>query len=528
MPIRLTFHGAASTVTGSCYLVEHPGGRFLVDCGLFQGTKTIRELNYRPLPFSAVGLDFVLLTHAHIDHAGLLPKLVRAGFRGPVMATEPTADLLAFVLPDAADIQESEVARLNARNRRRGRPEVEPIYRRRDAAACLERLEPCDYGRWFEPGRGVRARLWNAAHILGSASIELEIEDGPGAPVRFLFSGDIGPNERELHDDPEGPSGLDHLLVESTYGGRDREDVTVEQRRRRLAREVGEALAAGGPLLIPSFAVERSQELLYTLLDLMERGELPGVPVFLDSPLAVKATQVFTRHRDALSEAGDLARLFATPRLRLCERPEDSAEIDRLPGPAIVLAASGMCEAGRIRRHLRNHLWRPEATVLFVGHQAAGTLGQVILSGEKRVRIGGEEVAVRARIRAIDAFSAHADHKELVAWVQARRPIAGGLFLTHGEEAAAAALRAELAAGGLDPLGIVVPQLDQCFELVRGAAPRRVAAPSRLDPRVAGIAADWHNAYARLLLDIADEVGRLPDDRSRLELLGRLRRTLRA
>lgn len=528
MPIRLTFHGAASTVTGSCCLVEHPGGRFLVDCGLFQGTKTIRELNYRSLPFSATGLDFVLLTHAHIDHAGLLPRLVRAGFRGPVMATEPTVDLLAFVLPDAADIQESEVARLNARNRRRGRAEVAPIYGRRDVARCLEGLEPCDYGRWFEPGPGVKARLWNAAHILGSASIELEVADQGEPATRLVFSGDIGPNERELHPDPEAPSGIDHLVVECTYGGRDREDVTVEQRRQRLAREVVDALAAGGPLLIPAFAVERSQELLYTLLDLMERGSVPEATVFLDSPLAIKATQVFTRHRDSLSEAGDLVRLFAGPRLRLCETPEASAAIDRHQGPAIVLAASGMCEAGRIRRHLRDHLWRPEATVLFVGHQAPGTLGQVILSGEKRVRIGGEEIAVRARIRSIDAFSAHADHKELAAWIQARQPIGGALFLTHGEEPAAAALRAELAAGGFDPLRIVVPELDQRFQLVRGGAPRVLPAPRRLDARLAGISADWHNAYARLLLDIADEVRQLPDDRSRLELLGRLRRTLRA
>ena len=451
MPIRLTFHGAASTVTGSCYLVEHDRGRFLVDCGLFQGTKTIRELNYGPFPFAAQSIDYVLLTHAHTDHAGLLPKLRRAGFKGTIHATEPTIDLLRFMLPDSGAIQEFEVERLNRRNRQRGRPLVEPIYTRRDAERCLEQASPCDYDAWFAPGPGIRARYWDAAHVLGSASIELEIADGAGPPLRLLFSGDIGPDETTFHQLPQAPAGTDILLVESTYGDRDREDVTVEQRRDRLAREIRDALAAGGNLIIPAFAVERSQELLYTILLLMRAGAIPGTKVFLDSPLAVRATEAFRRHRDTLAEAADLDEVFADPRLSFCESAEDSKAINRITSGAIILSASGMCEAGRIRHHLKHHLWRPQSTVLFVGYQAPGTLGQLIQSGEPMVRIEGEEIAVRARIHTINSFSAHADQHELVRWVERCLPVRQAIFLTHGEPAAMIAFRTHLAAAGVEP-----------------------------------------------------------------------------
>lgn len=525
MPIRLAFHGAASTVTGSCYLVQHDGGRFLVDCGLFQGTKTIRELNYGRFPFAPTSLDYVLLTHAHTDHAGLLPKLRRQGFKGPIHATEPTIDLLRFMLPDSGHIQEFEVERLNRRNRQRGRPLVEPIYTRRDAERCLDQAEACELGTWFEPGSGVRARYWNAGHILGSASIELEVLDG-GRPLRLLFSGDLGPDETTFHEDPEAPAGVDHLIVESTYGDRDREDLTVEQRRAHLAREVRDALAAGGNLLIPAFAVERSQELLYTILDLMRRGEIPEAKVFLDSPLAVRATQVFKHHRDTLAEGQDLEAVFADPRLTFCERAEDSKAINAIRAGAIVLAASGMCEAGRIRHHLKHNLWRAESTVLFVGYQAQGTLGQVIQSGEPMVRIEGEEVAVRARIRTIDAFSAHADQQELVRWVERRLPVRHGLFLTHGEPGAMIGLRGHLAGIGLDPALVHLPALDAIYELAAGAAPQLLPGPSRLPPEAAALPADWHNAHAHLVLELGRKLKELQDDEQRLLLLDRVRQAL--
>ena len=527
MTIRLAFHGAASTVTGSCYLVEHERGRFLVDCGLFQGTKTVRELNYGRFPFAVQGVDHVLLTHAHTDHAGLLPKLRKAGFQGPIHATEPTIDLLRFMLPDSGHIQEFEVERLNRRNRQRGRPLVEPIYTRRDAERCIEQAKPVEYDTWLEPGPGVRARWWNAAHILGSASLEVEVQEA-GRPLRLLFSGDIGPDETTFHEGPRAPTDVDILMVESTYGDRDREDVTVEQRRARLGQEIREAMAAGGNLLIPAFAVERSQELLVTILDLMRRGEVPGTKVFLDSPLALRATEVFARHRDTLAEAEDLGALFSDPRLSFCETAEDSKALNRIPSGAIILAASGMCEAGRIRHHLKQHLWRPQSTVLFVGYQAPGTLGQVIQSGEPLVRIEGEEIAVKARIRAIDSFSAHADQQELVRWVERRLPVRRGIFLTHGEPGAMIAFRGQLAAAGVDPDLILMPALDAVYALAPDAAPVALPSHSRLPPEAAALPADWHNTHSRLVLDLHRRLAALPDDTARLGLLDRLRRDLAA
>lgn len=526
MTVRLTFHGAASTVTGSCCLVEHAGGRLLVDCGLFQGTKTVRELNYGKFPFAPQSIDLVLLTHAHIDHAGLLPKLRKHGFKGPIVATEPTVDLLRFMLPDSGHIQESEVLRLNRRNRQRGRPLVEPIYTERDAERCLEQARPCDYDTWLEPVPGVRARYRDAGHILGSASIELEVRGEGGEPVKILFSGDLGPDESTFHAPPRGLPDMDFVVCESTYGDRDREDVTVEERRARLAVEIRDTLAAGGNLLIPAFAVERSQELLYTILELMREGEIPEAQVFLDSPLAVRASEVFARHRDSLAETRDLRAVFADLRLRFTESAEESKAINAVTSGAIVMAASGMCEAGRIRHHLKHHLWRAGSTVLFVGYQAPGTLGQLILAGEPSVRIEGEEVAVRARIRSIDAFSAHADQKELARWVSSCLPIRGGLFLTHGEPAAMTAFRAELAALGVDPATVHLPALDQAFALTAGAAPRALPSASRLPPEAAALPSDWHNAYARLLLDLGRRLKALPDDAARMALLERLRQDL--
>ncbi len=526
MTVRLSFHGAASTVTGSCFLVEHGNTRFLVDCGMFQGNKTIRELNYRPFPFVPEKLAFVLLTHAHIDHSGLLPKLTKKGFPGPVHATAATCDLLGFMLPDSGHIQESEVEHLNKRNRRRGRPLVEPIYTRADAEATLRQLVPCDYGRWFEPAAGIRARFWNAGHILGSASIEIEIDRGGERPLRLLFSGDLGPDEKAFHDRPAAPSGLDYVVMESTYGDREREDRTIEERREHLRREVAEALARGGNLVIPAFAVERTQELLYALTWLMHRGRIPKAPIFIDSPLATRVTRVFAAHRDELHEVEDPGLMFESPFLRFTETVEESRAINRITGGAIIMAASGMCDAGRIRHHLRHNLWRPECTVLFVGYQAPGTLGHLILSGEKRVRIHGQEIAVRARIRSIEGYSAHADRGELLAWAEARRPIGGTLFLDHGEEPALEALRDALIARGLPAARIVVPELDERFTLELAAPPGRARPAPRIPHHLVRAREDWHNAYARLLLDLGQRLQALPSDRGRLALLERLRAVL--
>jgi metallo-beta-lactamase family protein len=320
--------GAARTVTGLSLLFEAPGGaRFLVDCGMFQGPKSLKALNYEPFPFDPHGLDLVLLTHAHIDHSGLLPKLRNAGFRGPIHATRPTTDLCSVMLPDAGHIQEMEVETLNRRNRRRGGAgPVTPIYTAEDAESMLGQFRAVELDRWFEPAEGVRARYWKAGHMLGSASIELEFGKGEAA-VRELVSGDLGPDCSVLQADPEGPAGVDHVVCESTYGDEDRRCAPAEERRARLAEIVRKASRRGGALLVPAFAVERAQEVLWDLVALMEAGRVPEAPVYLDSPLAIRATRVFLRHAAALEEGAALSRALRSPRLRFTETGDESRAI---------------------------------------------------------------------------------------------------------------------------------------------------------------------------------------------------------
>lgn len=526
MSTFLTFHGAAGEVTGSCIRIEHGEVAFLVDCGLHQGPKTVRELNYRPFPFALSSIGFVLVTHAHIDHTGLLPKLYAEGWRGPVYATAPTIDLLSFMLPDAGHIQEIEVEQLNERNRRRGRPAVTPIYTKRDGEEVVGLCRPVPYGVWQEPAPGVRARWWNAGHILGSASIELELARPDGRPLRLLVSGDIGPDEKAFHDRPDAPSDLDHLIVESTYGDRERAETTVEDRRRVLAREVREGLARGGNVLIPSFAVERTQEVLYALVKSIRLGDIPPAPIFIDSPLAIRITEVFRKYADALHEVEDAREIFVNPYVRYVETVEQSRRLASITGGAIIMAASGMCEAGRIRHHLENNLWREDATVIFVGYQAPGTLGRIILDGAPMVRIHGREIRVRARIRDIEAYSAHADRGELLAWAKARLPVHGSLFLVHGEPKARDALAAALPGVGYDAARILKPDLDDRFRLDPARPPEPQGGPRRLDPAKVRAGEDWHNRYARLVLEISERLRALPSDALRERLLDELERAL--
>jgi len=521
MNLTVRFCGAARTVTGSCHLFEFGGRRVLVDCGMFQGQKTLKALNYGAFPFRSADIDAVLLTHAHIDHSGLLPKLVKDGFRGPILATQGTIDLCSFMLPDSGSIQESEVATLNRRNAARGRGIVTPIYTQRDALACLDAFRPVAYQQWTEVLPGVRVRFWNAGHLLGSASIELEFMTG-GHVIGVLASGDIGPDAKLFQPLPEGPTDLDYLICESTYGDTDRPPVTEDSRRAHLAEEVRAARHAGGPLLIPAFAVERTQELIVDLVDLMNRGAIPQAPIFLDSPLAIRATEVFER------DASGPAHLLGSPHLRCTESVEDSKAIDRLDGFHIVIAASGMCDAGRIRHHLKRYLWQASTTVLLTGFQAQGTLGRFLNDGARAVRIQGDEIQVKARMRRIDDYSGHADGPELARWIAARRPIRRGVFLVHGEEPALNGLSERIAERSVPAAQVFIPLLDDIYELTtRAPTPLDVAGRRRLAPE-AVTNLDWHNDMSKLILDINERMQAAADDRTRGVIVRRLRRALEA
>ncbi len=524
----LTFCGAAGTVTGSCYWLQTETSQFLIDCGMFQGAKTLKELNYGAFPFDPEQIDFVLLTHAHIDHSGLIPKLVKRGFRGKVFSTQGTLDLLTYMLPDSGYIQETEVAKLNRRNQQRGRAPVTPIYTRADANTALKSFSVVDYEQWCNVGAGVRARYWNAGHILGAASIEVEAKTGRNGSerVRLLFSGDIGPEHKLFHPDPEAPTNWDYVCCEATYGGRPRTDVSANRRREILEKEVNRALSKGGNLLIPVFAIERTQELLLDLSHLLDEGRIPNVPIFLDSPLAIRATEVFAKNSADLEDTQNKRNIFQRPNIRFTETTDESKAIDRVNGGSIIMAGSGMCEAGRIRHHLKHHLWRQDATVLLVGYQAPGTLGNLLSKGLSSVKIQGEDVKVKAAIRQVDVYSGHADGEQLVSWLTNRRPINSAVFLTHGEKDGLNALSGDLQAAGMSADLIVIPDLDDTVDLLGGKS--KVAVKPirrRLSPEFVG-GRDWHNELAEFSLRLRDLLDAAADDKSRNIILRRISRAL--
>ncbi|WP_082434361.1 MBL fold metallo-hydrolase RNA specificity domain-containing protein [Devosia sp. A16] len=527
MTVTLHFHGASGTVTGSCYRIVHPKGQFLVDCGMFQGNKTVRDLNYKPFPFDPKGIDFLLLTHAHIDHAGLLPRLTHMGYRKPIWATEPTNGLLEYLLPDAAGIQESEADRETRKRSRRAEEPFQPLYVMEDANEALKLTKAVKYEEWITPGPGVRARYWNAGHILGSASIEVEVTDSDGKAIRILFSGDLGPDVKVFWEAPDAPAGYDYILSESTYGGREREDYTLKQRQEALKTEINTALARGGNLVIPTFAVERSQELLHDIGYLIKTGEISPSLVFLDSPLASKVTGVYRKYASMFDDVELSAdELFNDSRFRIVESVEESKAINSVRGGAIIMSASGMADAGRIKHHLRNNLPRANATVLFVGYQAPGTLGQIIQSGAREVRIHCELVPVRAQVRSLGNYSAHADHSELVAWVTKRLPAHGAIFLTHGEDEERKALRAALMHDdGLAGDQVLMPLLDDAFEL-RAEGIAGVARPAERRVDLSQVTADWHNAYASFIIDLSHQLQSAPNDAQRIAVMEALKATL--
>jgi metallo-beta-lactamase family protein len=514
MTAQVSILGAAGTVTGSCFLLASGDDRVLVDCGLFQGSRTLEGLNREPFAFDLHSLDAVLLTHAHLDHSGLLPRLYAEGFRGSIWRTPATGDLLAVMLPDAARIHEQDVERRNRRWDRADEPPLEPLYRLADAEGALELRRSVALEQLERVTPNVEARFWNAGHILGSASIEVLADS-----TRLTFSGDIGPHNKSFHAQPQGPVGIDHLFCESTYGDRIREPISIEERRSLLEVEVTEALRRGGNLIVPVFALERTQELLLDLAHLINTGRLSDTTVFIDSPLASRATDVFRRHRRELEDL-DAGEDFNHPKFHFVESVDVSIRLDSVTG-VVILAASGMCEGGRIRHHLRNNLPNSNSTILFVGFQAKGTLGRTIVEGARRVRISGRDIAVRARIRRLDSYSAHADQGELMEWIEARKPINGSLFLTHGEDAATQALRAKVE--GRD-VSVIIPEIGEVYELPPKAPAKRLRT-GRVDLRSA-ISGDWQNKYADLAVNLKHDLRRIESDAHRVEALKQMREIL--
>ncbi|WP_197021250.1 MBL fold metallo-hydrolase [Sphingomonas sp. UNC305MFCol5.2] len=414
VPLDLIFHGAAGTVTGSCMELRTSGRRLLIDCGLFQGSRSLEALNHEELPFDAGALDAVILIHTHLDHSGRLPLLTREGYAGPIWCTPPTRQLLKPLLDDAAQIQAQDAARRNDRPDRAGFPRFEPLYDREDVRHVVERTRGLGYRKWAEIVPGVEIRFHDPRHILGSASLELCAEG-----KRLFFSGDIGQaaGDPGMLADAAGP--FDHIVCEATYGDRDRVVPTPEARREELAGIVERALRRGGNLLIPAFALERTQILLEDLVALFNTGRLEPVPVVIDSPLADRITRAYRR-----CASPGAPRLFDHPNVRFTTGMAQSQALYRIPG-AVILAGSGMCTGGRIRHHLVRNLPRAESTVLFVGYQARGTLGTVLKSGAQTVRISGSDIRVCAEIATIDAYSAHADHAALLRFLGARGAVRG-------------------------------------------------------------------------------------------------------
>ena len=437
MSVSLEFLGGVREVTGSCILVRANGARFLVDCGMFQGGAESDRKNARTFPVPPESIDFVLATHAHIDHSGLLPKIVRDGFRGPVYATAATADLLRIMLPDSGHIQEREAEWKSRKKRRSGRKEVPPLYTEADALSVLPRLSPVRYGEEVTPRPGVRVAFRDAGHILGSSILEVSVRDG-GGERRLVFTGDLGHRGLPIVRDPAPVARADVVVMESTYGNRvhKRMDETVEEFVHALTDTLGRK---GGNVVIPAFAVGRSQDILYLLADLTRRGRVGGLTLYIDSPLAADATRVTLRHPECFDRETrevfewrernpDALKVFVT------QGVEDSMALNSMRGGGIILAGSGMCDAGRIKHHLKHNLWRKESSVVIVGFQAQGTLGRKIVDGAGRVRIFGEDIAVAADVYTIGGLSAHADREDLLAWAGGFRGAPGRVFVAHGEE----------------------------------------------------------------------------------------------
>ncbi|MDE3088559.1 MAG: MBL fold metallo-hydrolase [Chloroflexota bacterium] len=462
--MKLCFYGAARTTTGSMHVVETAARRILLDCGLFQGHRAEAFERNAHLPFDPKTIDTAILSHAHIDHSGNLPTLVKNGFAGEVNCTTATRDLVALMLRDSARIQEQDAEYLNQKKSRQGAPKVEPLYTTADVERALPHLVGRAYDTPFHLD-GVRVTMLDAGHILGSAITLLELNE-QGRTVRLGFTGDLGRPATRLLNDPKSVRDLDYLIIESTYG--DREHGPLQQSEDELAQIVSQTVKRGGKVIIPAFAVERTQEVVYTLHLKKEAGRVPATPTFVDSPLAIDATDVFRLHpeclapqlRDHLLSHDDP---FGFGGLRYTRTVEESKKINTLREACVIISANGMCEAGRILHHLKNNIEDERNTILFVGYQADNTLGRRLVDGAKKVKIFGDEFNVRAQIQVVNGFSAHADRSELLDWVSRGKDKLKGVFVVHGEEKSALSFADALRSMG--GFTVTVPEPKQTIEL---------------------------------------------------------------
>ncbi len=465
--MNLSFYGAAREVTGSCYCLEANGKKLLVDCGLQQGQD---KKDDQKLPFKASNISYIALTHAHIDHSGRLPLLVKEGFNGKIYAIEATCSLISIMLRDSAHIQEMDAKWESKRAKRAGKKEVLPMYTMKDVENTLKLLVPCSYGEMMEIGEGIKISFVDAGHILGSASIEIFLSEGKEAK-KIVFSGDIGNTDQPILKDPQCINQADYIVMESTYGDRDHkdnEDYTLE-----LAKVIDKTLEKGGNVIIPSFAIGRTQGLLYLIREIKEKGLVssPDFPVYVDSPLATKATDLYD---DDLHIYGDLETKDIVknglnplnfPNLEFTASVNESKALNYDTTPKIIITSSGMCEGGRIRHHLKQNLWREECVVVFVGYQANGTLGRMLLDGEKKVELFGEEIAVLASMYNFTGLSAHADREGLLKWVNCLENKPDKVFVVHGEESVT-----EVFVESLVELGFsaVAPGYKEIYDLSNG------------------------------------------------------------
>jgi metallo-beta-lactamase family protein len=460
--VHITFHGAARTVTGSKFLVEAGQTRVLVDCGLFQGLKPLRLQNWEPTPFDLKMLQAVVLTHAHLDHTGYLPRIVREGYAGPIYGTDATNQLAELIMLDSAKCQEQDADYANRKGYSKHKPAL-PLYEARDVEQTVQLLRTEERGQWFSPAEPIWMRYHDAGHLLGSNTIEVEIRDST-PPLRILFSGDVGRYNGPLYHDPAPPTPCDYLICESTYGDRDHPEVSILD---GLQNVVQRSIKRGGVMLMASFAVGRAQQLIYLLQVLMRDNRIPELPIYLDSPMACNATSIYRQHREdhdlSEGELDDANPVLDGPHVHLCRSVEESKALNHVTGPAVIISSSGMMDAGRIVHHLKYRLPNARNTIVLGGFMAVGTRGRLLQDGAESLRMHGQEVQVRAAIEKVPGLSGHADRSGLLRWLE---PLAAPkqVFLVHGEPKSAEALGATLR--NERDWNVTIPDLGESHELL--------------------------------------------------------------